>query len=226
LPWVLAATFLGLRVPLVFLLRETPRGGDQVHHVRLGLLPVFKEALQAYELRWLVCTWCLINAFASSMLWIYQPYLAAVQVDLVWNGAVFAGLSIVAALSSWSSPRLLRRFNAVVIFNVLGLLVAGSLFVMGIAITFWGVVCFSAHQVVRGLGRVVLQHELQKETPSSHRASVTSCVELLTRFSYSLVLLPLGAVTDWWGLNVALIGSGVLLLVGLSVSWVVVPRRG
>lgn len=146
--------------------------------------------------------------------------LAALQVDLAWNGAVFAGLNIVAALSSCSAPRLLRRFNAVVIFNVLGLLVAGSLFVMGIAITLGGGVCFSAHQVVRGLGRVVLQNELQKEAPSSHRAFVTSCVELLTRLSYSLVIIPLGGVTDWWGLNVALIGSGVLLLVGLSVSWV------
>ena len=58
--------------------------------------------------------------------------------DLAWNGAVFAGLNIVAALSSWSAPRLLRRFNAVVIFNVLGLLVAGSLFVMGIAIPLGG----------------------------------------------------------------------------------------
>jgi MFS family permease len=41
LPWVLAATFLGLRVPLVLLLRETPRGGEQVH-VRRGLLPSAK----------------------------------------------------------------------------------------------------------------------------------------------------------------------------------------
>jgi len=93
-----------------------------------------------------------------------------------------------------------------------------------VAITFWGVVAFSAHQVVRGLGRVILQSEVQKDTPSSHRASVASCIELLTRLSYTLVLIPLGCVTDWWGLGIALNGSGLFLGVGLCVLWSTVPE--
>jgi len=224
IPWILATTLMALRVPLVFLLAETPR--IESVRERRRLWPVLMEALQAYELRWIVCAWCLINAFAHSMLWIYQPYLAALKIDLVWNGVVFAALNVVASLSSWAAPRLLRRFDVITIFNFLGLLVAGSLFVMGVAFTYWGVLSFSAHQVLRGLGRVVLQNEVQKDTPSSHRASVASCIELTTRLSYTLVLIPLGCATDWWGMGVTLHGSGLILTVGLCILWSMLPEGG
>lgn len=218
LPWIIAIGLETVRLPLGLGLEEPLRKGDS----RAPLLPFIRTTLKNRAVTWTVVYWAILMGFTSSMLWIYQPYLKQLEIPTVWNGPIFAVLNLTAAWSASLAPRLVERVGPARILTYLGIALTGGL--VGMSTLGWlGLTGFLTQQVVRGAGRLVVLQELQKNIPSSHRASLVSCNELFSRLAYATIMLPLGWAVDLFGLGVSLAGCATVSGCLLTIAWLCRP---
>jgi MFS family permease len=218
LPWMIAIGLEVLRLPLGLKLEEPQREGD----VKAPLLPFIRSTLHNPAMVWILSYSGILIGFTSSMVWIYQPYLKLLEVPILWNGPIFAVLNITAAVAASLAPRLLLRVGTVQILAFLGITLFVGLAAMS-TLSWLGVAGFLTQQVIRGIGRLTVLQELQRSIPSSHRASLVSCNELVSRLAYATIMLPLGWSVDLFGLGASLAVCTGLSGCMLGAAWLYRP---
>lgn len=130
---------------------------------------------------WLLIYAGIVLCFNQAGLWLYQPYFAVTGVDVVWFGAIFASFQLVSGLASKLGYRIGSRIGTL---NGICLLIfvsgAASLLLGNLLFAFSFVLVY-AHQIVRGLYKVLFTAAVNERVSTEVRASVLSVQNLTGR---------------------------------------------
>lgn len=145
-----------------------------------------------------LCLWPLTTMFAT---WLLQKHWEGQEIDVLWFGCLWGGLTLVAAAAGKYALVLEDRIGATAMLlivgfaPVLGYLGLGGLGAVG------GVLASAVFFACRGFGGVVLRQALNKRVPSSFRATANSFASLGFRGGFALTAPVVGAALDLWGMT-------------------------
>ena len=174
-----------------------------VHHARLRSAMVLSVALG-------------ISTYVA--VWLIQPWMQRRGIPAAWFGPIWAAAHLWLAANSLLSGRIGRVFGLARTLLGCCILIVGSYTALGISTSAVAVVFYLGFMSVRGLQGPLLANVLQADAPPEDRASVLSLNALLFRLASVVVLPPVGALADRWGIEAVL---GLLGIVTGSVTLVV-----
>lgn len=171
------------------------------------------------------CVWSLTTFYA---VWILQKLWEVQGIELKWFGYLWAGLTMIASVSSRFAHRFEDRLGAPALLALIGL--GPILGYLGLA---WfgplgGLLVSATFFVSRGLGLVALKDALNSRVPSEFRATANSLASFGFRGSFVLTGPWIGWTLDLWGMQTTLLllaGGSMLIFLALVVPLIVMVRR-
>ena len=157
--------------------------------------------------------------FFRAGFWFFQPYLKAVDIPVVYFGYIFAIFNLVAAIVSKNSAEIMRRTKGKTLMCLGGLMVF-SFMSLGVTNMAIGFVLILPQQIVRGMYKPVIMKTLNKNIPSTNRATIISLQSLVQNLAVALTLPAIGKLMDSVNIfKVHLIIGGIMLigLIPLSI---------
>jgi len=180
-----------------------------VHHARLRSAMVLSVALG-------------ISTYVA--VWLIQPWMQRRGIPAAWFGPIWAAAHLWLAANSLLSGRIGAAFGLARTLLGCCVLVVGSYTALGISTSAVGVVFYLGFMSVRGLQGPLLASVLQADAPPEDRASVLSLNALLFRLASVVVLPPLGALADRWGIEPVLGMLGIVAGIATLVVWFLFAR--
>jgi MFS family permease len=180
-----------------------------VHHARLRSAMVLSVALG-------------ISTYVA--VWLIQPWMQRRGIPAAWFGPIWAAAHLWLAANSLLSGRIGRAFGLARTLLGCCVLVAGSYTALGISTSAVAVVFYLGFMSVRGLQGPLLANVMQADAPPEDRASVLSLNTLLFRLASVVVLPPVGALADRWGIEPVLAFLGIVAGIATLVVWFLFTR--
>ncbi|OGQ80853.1 MAG: hypothetical protein A3F90_08180 [Deltaproteobacteria bacterium RIFCSPLOWO2_12_FULL_60_19] len=151
--------------------------------------------------------------------WLIQPWMQQRGIPPAWFGPLWALAHLWLAAASLFSATTARAFGLKP--TLLGCSVIAGVSYLGLAFSSssLALVFYLGFMTVRGLQGPLLATVLQEATPSEDRASVLSLNALLFRLAAVVVLPPIGALGDYFGLEITLGLVGILSLIAALGAW-------
>lgn len=226
-PYALSLVSVAAAVGVVCTLAEPPRAEDAAAEP-LPAGSAWQHMLQALTFLRVRPLLLRAVAYATAMgaLFVYldeyvQLYLQGVGLPLAWFGVWYALYMLGEALCrslSWH----LKPYG----MNAWGYLAIGAAACLGAAAvtpSLWGLLPLWGAFACMWASQPLTTGYLHHQTPSSHRATVESCANLLTSLASVVVGLTFGAIATRFDIFVGYRYLAVLLL-GASLAWALWPR--
>jgi MFS family permease len=156
--------------------------------------------------------------------WLIQPWMQRRGIPAAWFGPIWAAAHLWLAANTLLSGRIGATLGLARTLLGCCFLVGGSYAALGISTTAVGVVFYLGFMTVRGLQGPLLASVLQSDAPPEDRASVLSLNALLFRLASVVVLPPVGALADRWGIERVLGLLGVVAGIASVALWYLFAR--
>jgi hypothetical protein len=156
--------------------------------------------------------------------WLIQPWMQQRNIAVGWFGPIWAVAHLWLAATSLFAARVAENIGLRATLLIC-CLIAGTSYI-GLALTSspFGALFYLGVMTVRGLQGPLLAAVLQADAPAGDRASVLSLNTLLFRLAGVIVLPPVGAAGDSFGLDSVLVLVGGLSLVTAITAWIAFSR--
>lgn len=173
----------------------------------------FRELKQKKVLRVLGFESLYAEVLVFFLLWMYQPYLELLQVNLAWYGFVTAGMTTFQVIFTNMVPRLSKRFqNRKVLIRVYTL-------IPGITFVLMGIIHIPSISVLLilitvGLGfsrKIFFIEAINAQIQSKERATVLSTINMFSSLMRA-IFYPLVGFSVMWSLNFTFIALGTLII--------------
>lgn len=201
-------------IPISFLLVEPKRKVLEVNHGHLKeVIEIARECfVNQKDLAWILVYAGVIVAFIRAAFWSYEPYMSEEEIPIVYYGAIFMCLNLVASLSSHYAHRIYKAIGEQG-FNILVFIITlFSYLIMGSSITFFAFP-FIMQQIVRGIMHIGFSDSINRHVDSSIRATALSLSSFIASIIYAVIVVLMGALHNSIGINLTYLLSGSLLLV-------------
>lgn len=195
-------------------------------NVELKLLfGIIKESLHNKKLLGLFLYSFVVMGAINLIFFIYQPYFQDVGIDVMYNGYIYAVLSLFAAISALTAHSIEKKlgvFNSLLFMPVLIalILVLSSVFYFWYAIFF-----FLVRELVRGFFFPVTGDYANKIIPSSKRATVLSIKSMFSRIGSMIIITSFGFFSDMHGMKHMLLVTGIFLFLFTAVIYVILKNK-
>ena len=203
-----------LLIPLSLSLKEPKR--HKTVFKKNYIIDLFKiiklSILKNKKLRWLLVYSAVLMSFIQVAYFFYQPYFELSGLNIAYFGIVFAGFSVVAALSAKYSHVLEEKIGKKYSLILLFVLVSVCYFLMSNFIYLFSFVFAFLIQFVQGFSSVVISDYVNQLTESSIRATVLSVKSLIEKMFYAVIAPFIGWFADLYSLQQALNLSGIIIL--------------
>ncbi|MCB0353345.1 MAG: MFS transporter [Bdellovibrionales bacterium] len=222
-PFLFAAIAYGAFTIVVTFLVEADHAAEKASRAGIrDLVRVGKQVLlQNPRTRTLILIAASLFSGSQASFWLLQPYFKECGLALYLNGVVLAALSLIASVLCWHIGRIERERGFSRIVSALTLLQTGTLLLVALSSSVWLIPAFGFLQATRAFLRVTVTQRLNFLVDPHRRAtsiSVKNCVEKL---SYSVLLIPCGAVADAHGLGAAFLLCAATTGVGVGLAFLV-----
>lgn len=213
--WTLYASAVSVAamIPIAFTFREPERHKPVFEEGYFqDIVAVLKEVMQQVQLRWLILYAAMVYTMYQAGFWLYQPYFKATGLDIVYFGAVFAAMQVVAGLSSKYASEIedvLGRRTSLLILPVVTAVAYLLLWRFAVVLAF---LFTYLHQFVRGFSKTVFSDYINQLAGSDVRATVLSVNSMAGRLLYAAVIPGIGWFTDVYSVEQAM-----LVLAGTTV---------
>jgi MFS family permease len=163
--------------------------------------------------------WGLSTFFA---VWIFQRDWNERGIDLAYFGFIWAGYNILTGIVGRLARNLELKWGTPIMVWLTFLTPISGYFVMGLVAGPWGAAAGVLFYFSRGINGVLLKDLMNRRVPGKMRASVNSLQSFFFRMIFAIGGPAVGFSIDRWGVNIALIGLGIvfslmLILVGLPL---------
>jgi MFS family permease len=166
-----------------------------------------------------IFTFCFF-AFYRSSHWFYQPYMQTTDVPVEYFGLFYAGMNLVAAISSKYNSLFLKITKGKTLVS-LSLVFSLTYIFMGIVGRQWGMAASYVQQVIRGVQGPIIEKYINKHAPSNKRATIISFNALSGSISSAIIINPLmGILMDRIGVFKTQITMGIAMLITtIFLNW-------
>lgn len=192
----------------------------------MRLLSILRKGWQIIagrkKIQWIALDLGIVYALSFLIIWLYQPLLSSLGVDLFWFGFVHAAIMGGEVLVMNSYQKLEQRGISLPTLLALSVLLPGMMFIIAGYFAYLPIALISII-IIAGFGltrRVLISEELNLMIPSSQRATVLSIVAILRRFFSAGLNLIVGKLADL-SLSNTFIIIGLCLLVFSLVRFLV-----
>ena len=225
LPLWFQLPFAAVHFGVVATTREVPRAdrGERVAHLARAWHIVRHALVHHARLRSAIGLSVALGISTYVAVWLVQPWMQRRGIPAAWFGPIWAAAHLWLAANSLLSGRIGAALGLARTLLGCCVLIGGSYAALGMSTTAVGVVFYLGFMTVRGLQGPLLASVLQSDAPPEDRASVLSLNALLFRLASVVVLPPVGALADRWGIEpvlglLGLVAGMVTLLVWLSFA--------
>jgi hypothetical protein len=207
-------------------MREVPlaTSGERIRHLARAWHIVRYALVHHARLRTAMALSVALGTTTYVAVWLIQPWMQNRSISPAWFGPLWAAAHLWLATVSLASAGVTRA--AGVKPALLACCVVGAMSYWGLALSssLSAVVFYLGFMTVRGLHGPILAAVLQDDAPSEDRASLLSLNTLLFRLAAVIVLPPIGALADRWGIEPVLGLMGIFSLTTTLAAWFAFSR--
>ncbi|HOO33219.1 MAG TPA: MFS transporter [Thermotogota bacterium] len=175
----------------------------------------FSEAVKKPRILWLLFFAALFGSLIRLGYWLYQPYFDLVSLEIVYYGYIFAGMNIIAALSSKYLLKRVSHLRPRRVLLSLACLMSVSFLLPGFLKAWWliGIICLQ--QLFRGMYPATMRFYVNNQVKDDFRATTISLVSLVSSLSFALISPLIGNGLDVVGTQQVYRWVGYISVAGL-----------
>jgi MFS family permease len=148
------------------------------------------------------------------VIWMVQRFWHDRDVPIAYFGLLWAGYNLTMGLSAYFSHTLEKKFRAAELVHAIALFCVLGYLCMSLFEGWWGLAAALLIYAGRGINNVVSRDILNLRVPSELRATANSILNFLFRVLFALIGPAIGFSIDRVGMNLTLMGLGVVFLLG------------
>jgi len=192
LPVYIQTFVIMLSIPIAFSLVE-PKRTFKIATSLKSILNIVKDTfIYNKKLKWYIIYSSAMGMTTLSVAWFVQPFLSTIDMPLTYFGIIWAGLNIMAGLTSYFS----YIFNNSKLLIYISIYMSISLICLGFNISLFGLFFIALVYLFRGIITPHLRNLININTTSERRATVLSLRSFMIRLSFALSAPLLGYITD------------------------------
>ena len=197
LPIYIQTFVIMLSIPIAFSLVE-PKRTFKIATTLNSILNIIKNTfIHNKKLKWYIIYSSAMGMTTLSVAWFVQPFLSTIDMPLTYFGIIWAGLNIIAGLTSYYS----YIFHNSKILIYISIYMTISLICLGFNISVYGLFFIALVYLFRGIITPHLRNLINVNTTSERRATVLSLRSFMIRLSFALTAPFLGYITDIYTIN-------------------------
>jgi MFS family permease len=224
--FVVQAIVMALSIPLALSLVEPiiESAGKAKKDLRGALRYAFKENKIIFHIN--IFTG-LIFMSGLLLVWLSQPYWQEIGIPLAWFGFIWAGMNLVTSVGALVAYKIQAYLGFVKLFAIFALVPILILLLLSVGIGWFAIVVMAGMWFLRGLFQPIMLDYLNREIPSSIRATVISLNSLYTRLFFSILSPFIGWVADVWSIETAFFASAMTagILIMISGAFLIIKIR-
>ena len=197
LPVYIQTFVIMLSIPIAFSLVEPKRTFKIATSLKSILNIVEDTFIHNKKLKWYIIYSSAMGMTTLSVAWFVQPFLSTIDMPLTYFGVIWAGLNIMAGLTSYYS----YIFNNSKLLIYISIYMSISLICLGFNISLFGLFFIALVYLFRGIITPHLRNLININTTSERRATVLSLRSFMIRLSFALTAPILGYITDIYTIN-------------------------
>jgi MFS family permease len=197
LPIYIQTFVIMLSIPIAFSLVE-PKRTFKIATTLNSILNIVKDTfIHNKKLKWYIIYSSAMGMTTLSVAWFVQPFLSTIDIPLAYFGIIWAGLNIIAGLTSYYS----YIFKNSKLLIYISIIMSISLICLGFNISIYGLFFIALVYLFRGIITPHLRNLININTTSERRATVLSLRSFMIRLSFALTAPLLGYITDIYTIN-------------------------
>ena len=197
LPIYIQTFVIMLSIPIAFSLVE-PKRTFKIATTLNSIINIVKDTfIHNKKLKWYIIYSSAMGMTTLSVAWFVQPFLSTIDMPLTYFGIIWAGLNIIAGLTSYYS----YIFHNSKILIYISIYMTISLICLGFNISVYGLFFIALVYLFRGIITPHLRNLININTTSERRATVLSLRSFMIRLSFALTAPFLGYITDIYTIN-------------------------
>ena len=197
LPIYIQTFVIMLSIPIAYSLVE-PKRTFKIATTLKSILNIVKDTfIHNKKLKWYIIYSSAMGMTTLSVAWFVQPFLSTIDMPLTYFGIIWAGLNIIAGLTSYYS----YIFNNSKTLIYISIYMTISLMCLGFNISIYGLFFIALVYLFRGIITPHLRNLININTTSERRATVLSLRSFMIRLSFALTAPVLGYITDIYTIN-------------------------
>ena len=197
------------------------------HHLEIGnnrqIESLKKIAVDVFlhrpRLRWLIFLSSTFSTASFLIVWLSQGYFKQINLPIAAMGWAWAVFHLLMSLASVNANRVKTALGIKKTILFLALLLALAYILLGSIDNIWGIAFIAVIYIVRGMKSPLILNLINRQIPSSIRATVLSLNSFAFHLGFALVAPIIGAIASNYSLSLALIVGGWYFLITGSFFW-------
>ena len=148
------------------------------------------------KLRWLIIYSSAIGVATLTMAWFAQPFFKEINVPLKYFGILWAGLNIIAGISSISAHKFDKKYSTSKSMINISIFISILFISLALNINMYGLLIIMLVYVLRGIITPILRNLINFNTTSEKRATVLSIRSFTIRFSFAILAPIIGFLAE------------------------------
>lgn len=197
-----------------------PSDPRPLQHIKASIWQAFRG-----EGAYFVMYSAIITLFFSLGYWLWQPYLKAVAVPILYFGFVYAAINLISGFFSSQAHKIEKKIGMQTSLLLIPLVLVLSFIFQSQMVLIYGAVFLLIHAIIGGYSGPIIADYLNSRIPSAQRATVLS-IEYMINDGLFIVLSPLlGHFVDLYSLQTAYLIMAAMLLVTAFIFWLVFKKQ-
>jgi MFS family permease len=210
MPVYIQTIVMFLSIPIAMTLVE-PKSSYKLAKNFGSILTVVRDTfIKNRKLRWYIVYSSSMGIATLSIAWFVQPFLIEIDTSIIYYGIIWAFLNFTAGITSYYSY-LFKNSNLLIYSSLIMII---SLIMLGINISFFGLIFIILIYLLRGVITPNLRNLINLNSTSERRATVLSLRSFVIRISFAVIAPILGFITD--SFDISIVFYVLAFIVGIS----------
>lgn len=188
---------------IFLLLFKEVKTNSVISDYRMHVLSTGKKIIKSNEIAVMLFVIVITNTLVQTTIWLYQPYYRDIGISVSTYGIAYFMMNSVSALGGIISSKANLNQKTSIHIYMLGNTIL--LLVMGACHSLVGVILPALIFFVNGLVNPWIQQFWEEKIDNEERATASSMVSVVSSVAFALLAIPLGYISDLYGVNITFI---------------------
>ena len=178
-----------------------------------SMIDIMKFAIiKNKKIRYLIIYSSIMGFATLSMAWFVQPFLIEIHFYLGYYGILWAILNFSAGITSYNAYKIYEKMKSYNLLIFISLVMSISFIMLGLNITYLGLVFIFLIYFIRGIVTPILRNEININIESNKRATVLSIRSLFIRLTFAILAPILAYISEInFSLTITFILMGLII---------------